>query len=163
MRTPPAFWLCMPLLAAMGFACTSEPRVSLATTGVLTQISDEAIAGEVQVNIRNTGSLEIELLEYHYSVQSGDRGWTGRHAGELVLSPGIDREATLPIVVRAPAGGWPGGAPPQSLPCSLSGSLVYIGNGVFDETLAELGYRPSAPFGGHVTLDRPAEASAESD
>lgn len=147
---------CLWLAAAAG--CTTEPRVDLANQGTITQVTAEALAGAAPLTITNPGTLEIELLEYHYSVQAQGRGWTGRHAGELVLSPGVDRKAELPIVVKAPAGGWPEGGPPGSVQCAISGSLVYIGNGVFDETLAELGYRPSAPFGGTVTLT-PAEAA----
>ena len=139
-------------VALMTVGCTTEPRITMADQGTLSERTDKALSGEVGLTITNPGTLEIELLEYHYTVSSGGASWTGRHAGELVLSPGIDRTAALPIVIISPPGGWANASPPDSVQCSVSGSLVYIGNGVFDETLAELGYRPWANFGGTVVL-----------
>lgn len=135
-------------------SCATEPTLTLATQGTLLEQTPTALSGGVALSISNPGTLEIELLEYHYSVAAVGRTWSGRHAGELVLSPGKDRQTVLPIVVLKPAGGWPTGEPPSSVQCSVSGSLVYIGNGVFDETLVELGYRPKASFGGQVLLQR---------
>lgn len=163
-------WIMVAVLVsavALTVGCTTEPRISISDQGTLSERTATAVSGSVGLVITNPSTLEIELLEYHYTVSSGGGTWTGRHAGELVLSPGIDRQAVLPIVVRAPAGGWSDGRPPESVQCRVSGSLVYIGNGVFDETLAELGYRPSADFGGTVVL-RPgqvvrAEQAAESN
>ena len=133
------------LLTLLG--CTSKPVIKVQAQGVLDKHSAEAVSGTVPVAITNTSPREIELLEYHYTVAvDGGQVWSGRHAGELVLSPGLDRHASLPVVLK---GTWPKHEPVR---CRVHGSLVFIGNGVFDETLVELGYRPSASFEGAVEL-----------
>ena len=140
------------IVALMTVGCTTEPRITVAHQGVLNEYTEKALSGNVELTITNPGTLEIELIEYHYTVSWGGASWSGRHAGQLVLSPGVDRAATLPIVILSPSGGWANGVAPDAVECRVSGSLVYIGNGVFDETLAELGYRPWADFGGKVVL-----------
>jgi hypothetical protein len=146
-------------LAATG--CTTNPLIEVHNRGVVLQRTDSAVSGSIGIDITNPGTLEIELLEYHYLVTtSNGLSWSGRHAGELVLSPGLDRSAALPIVVRAPTGRWPAGQAPDSLSCNVSGSLIYIGNGIFDESLAELGYRPSVSFSGAFQLATAQAAQA---
>lgn len=144
------------LFVCIATGCTAEPHVQVHERGVLLQTTTLAVSGQVPVVVTNPGTLEVELLEYHYLVTSSNGStWSGRHAGELVLSPGLDRKASLPVVVRAPSGGWPSGSAPDTVSCRISGSLIYIGNGTFDESLAELGYRPSTSFSGAFTLEPP--------
>ena len=147
------------LFACIATGSTAETHVRVLERGVLLQTTASAVSGQVPVVVTNPGALEVELLEYHYLVtNSNGSTWSGRHAGELVLLPGLDRGASLPVVVLAPAGGWPNGAAPGSVSCRISGSLIYIGNGTFDESLAELGYRPSTSFSGRFNLV-PAQAA----
>jgi hypothetical protein len=135
------------------------PTVTVGGQGVLLERTAAGISGQVQLKVANTGLLEIQLLEYHYDVQSSEGAvWHGRHAGELVLSPGVDRQATLPLVLFPPSEGSAVEGPLGPVHCRVWGSLVYIGNGVFDETLAEMGYRPQVAFAGEVVL-HPAQAA----
>ena len=153
------FMLSLLMLIPLLWGCSGTPTVTVGGQGVILERTASSMSGQVQLTIANTGTLEIQLLEYLYEVQTSDgTTWHGRHAGELVLSPGVDRQAVLPLVLTSHGGQPALEGPSASVHCRVSGSLIYIGNGVFDETLAELGYQPQASFAGDVVL-RPAQAA----
>ncbi|MDP7030031.1 MAG: hypothetical protein QF733_07415 [Phycisphaerales bacterium] len=125
--------------------CVSPPSVQVLDTGRITEQTADATAGTVQVHITNPNDRAIKLVEYNYTVRAPGRGaWNGRHAAGLVLSPGFDRVADLPVVL--PAGTGAGAT------LSIGGTLRYLDTSVFAETMAEWGYRPTASFSGSATV-----------
>ncbi len=125
--------------------CISPPSVQVLDSGQITQQTADATAGTVQVRINNPNERSIKLIEYDYTVQTPGRGsWHGRHAAGLVLSPGFDRVAELPVVLPAGAG--------AGTTIHVGGSLRYLDTSIFAETMAEWGYRPAASFSGTATV-----------
>ena len=105
----------------------------------------DATAAVVPIRVTNPNTRSIKLVEYTYTVR-GEHGtsWNGRHAGGMVLSPGFDRSAELPIVL--PPGTRPGSR------VSISGALHYLDTSTFAETLAEWGWRPETHYSGAADL-----------
>ena len=128
--------------------CVSPPRVELAGNAEIDDRSDSAASAILPIQINNPNDRSIELIEYVYSISiPGQPSWQGRHAGGLVLSPGFDRVAHLPIVLPAsiPDGseGW------------ISGSLHYLDTSTLAESLAEWGLRPTTSFSGRFAITTP--------
>lgn len=137
------FSLVVPVLLT---ACVSPPNVRVTGSGHLAEQTADASAGSILVQVENPNDRSIRLVEYDYSATvPGGPGWHGRHAGGMVLSPGFDRIASLPIVL--PAGF------PSNGTVHVTGSLHYLDTGTFAQTLAEWGYRPTASFSGKVVLE----------
>ncbi len=135
-----------------GGGCASGTSVQVEPAGVITQRADTALAGTISVRIANHGELEVQAVEYTYTVTTASGpSWTGRQAGEIVLAPGSERVAELAIVVPAGAGGWTDGGP-SIIDAHVRGSLMYIGRSVQSETMADLGYEPIASFAGPIRL-----------
>lgn len=149
--------LSISLLAMVALTgCYSAPHVKLGQDLVITEQTSEAQAGQVTVSITNPNDRSIELVEYRYSATaSGHSTWTGRHAGGMVLAPGFDRRAQLPIVL--PVDITPG------TQVSISGNLRYLDTSTFAETLSEWGYRPTVGFGGTATISDSPQAAASTD
>ncbi len=133
---------------ALVAGCVSPPSVQVLDTGRITQATADATAGVVQVRITNPNERSIKLIEYDYTAQAPGRGaWHGRHAAGLVLSPGFDRVADLPVVLPA---GLPSGTT-----IYVGGSLRYLDTSTLAETMAEWGYRPAASFSGAAAMGQP--------
>lgn len=121
--------------------CSTPPRVEVGDRVVLDQATADATAGTIVVHVVNPGSEPIELIEYAYTAHvAGQARYQGRHAGEMVLSPGMVRDVPLPVVLG------PDISPGTSV--MLHGSLQFRGTTTWDETMAEWGYRPTAGFSG---------------
>ncbi len=135
----------IPLGSILLASCAGPPRVGIAGDARIEQRTAAAAAGVVPVKVTNPNDRSIQLVEFTYIVtaQNGTT-WNGRHAAGLVLSPGFDRIAELPVVLP------PGARPGQTL--RVGGSLHFLDTSTFAETLAEWGYRPTASFGGHTTI-----------
>jgi len=140
------FLLC---IGALG-GCITAPSVQVRGDARIEQRSEVASAGTVAVRITNPNARSIRLVEYDYSVAvQGGSSWRGRHDGGLVLSPGFDRVADLPIVL--PAGIAPGTR------IHIGGSLHYLDTSTFAQTMADWGYRPTAGFSGSAVIAGPAQ------
>jgi hypothetical protein len=108
-----------------------------------------ASAGTVAVRVVNPNPRSIRLVEYDYTVtMPGRSAWHGRHDGGMVLSPGFDRVAELPIVL--PANIQPGTR------IHVGGGLYYLDTSTFAQTLADWGYRPTAGFSGSAVVQEAA-------
>ena len=74
--------------AVLLVGCSTGPRVQVVKEGRLLERMPEAISGQVELSLSNAGTLELQLLEYHYTVNSPVGGsWSGRQAGDGDRSP----------------------------------------------------------------------------
>lgn len=137
-------------VAGLAIGCSTAPRVTLGDRIVLDQTTADASAGHVTVQVANTGTEPIELIEYTYQAHSGQQTYRGRAAGEMVLSAGMVRDVSIPVVL--PATITPGRQ------VSIQGTVHYRGTTTWDETMAEWGWRPSVGFSGHPTIASGADA-----
>jgi hypothetical protein len=158
-------WYCLPMLPRtlllsmlllLG-GCNAPPQVELSGEGALTERSSDATAGTVLIHVANPTSQPIDVVEFVYTAQvPGHSPWQGRHAGGLVLAPGFDRMAELPVVLPANMA--------QGTQVRISGSLHYLDTSTIAQTMAEWGYRPTTSFSGKAILSAapvPAKAAAE--
>ena len=145
------FLLPLPLLLA---GCLAQsPGIAVDSVEVVAR-NRNAMAVHFNLLLSNDNNKPIEPLEFTYVVDvEGRRAYSGRHAAELSLAEGgQNRPLTLPAVVRFDQFGWTTATVPISVPWSLSGSLVYVSEGVLAKTLLDLGYRPSTSFTADGTL-----------
>ena len=145
--------LISPVLMLTG--CLSmPPSISVDSVEVVSR-SDQAMALHYNLVLSNPNDQPIEPLEFTYSVSVAGRGvYQGRHAAEMTLdAAGQDRPLILPAVIPYERVGWTERTIPESERWSLSGALVYVSEGVFSETLLDLGYRPSTGFSASGTLN----------
>ena len=145
------FLLFLPVVLA---GClTQAPTISVDSTEIVAR-NHNAMAVHFNLLLTNNNNKPIEPLEFTYNVNiEGRRVYSGRHAAEMSLAEGgQDRPLALPAVVRFDQFGWSLVTLPVSLPWSLSGSLVYVNEGVLAKTLLDLGYRPSTSFSAEGTM-----------
>ncbi len=142
--------LCVCVMAG----CVTAPSVEVQGDAKIDQQSASATAGTIAVRVVNPNNRPIRLVEYDYTVQAGGGStWRGRHDGGMVLSPGFDRIAELPIVL--PVGTASGTR------IHVGGSLHYLDTSTFAQTLADWGYRPTSDFSGSGTVAEQAQAGPE--
>lgn len=147
--------LIVPFLLLLA-GCSAAPLVDLTGDARVTNQTTAATAGLVQVHVENPNTTPIKLVEFDYTVSvSGQRSWTGRHSGDMVLAPGFDRMAELPIVLPAGCG--------AGTRVKIHGSLHYLDTSTIAETMAEWGYRPTASFSGVATMQATTEPVAEAN
>ncbi|MDG2094987.1 MAG: hypothetical protein P8J89_06920 [Phycisphaerales bacterium] len=140
-----------PLLLSMCFllgGCLTRPPVIAVDSVEIVERNETAMALHYNLVLTNPNDKPIEPLEFTYSVSVAGRGvYSGRHAAEMTLDAGGQkRPLALPAVIPYDLAGWTNQTVPDSARWSLSGTLVYVDEGVFAETLLDLGYRPSTSF-----------------
>lgn len=147
------FLLILPLILLTG-CFTSAPIIAVDSVEVVGR-NDQAIALHYNLVLTNPNDKPIEPLEFTYSVSVAGRGvYQGRHAAEMTLDAGgQDRPMVLPAVIPFERVGWAESSVPDSARWSMSGTLIYVDEGVFAETLLDLGYRPSTGFSASGELD----------
>ena len=140
-----------------GCLSLTPPKVAVESIEVIA-VSSEAMAVSLHGTVANPHASQVRLLEFDYSLSVDGRSvFSGRHAAEMALIPGADRKIMLPASFPYAKLGWD----PQSLPdtsrWSMSGSLIYLGEGVLAETLLDMGYRPSTGMSasGELVLQPP--------
>ena len=133
---------------------SSPPIISVDSVEV-TGRNEQAMALNYNLVLTNPNDKPIEPLEFTYSVSVAGRGvYQGRHAAEMTLDAGgQDRPLILPVVIPYERVGWSESTVPDSARWSMSGTLIYVDEGVFSETLLDLGYRPSTGFSATGELD----------
>lgn len=148
-----ALLLLLPLLLLTG-CLTSPPIIAVDSVEVVGR-NDQAIALHYNLVLTNPNDKPIEPLEFTYSVSvSGRSVYKGRHAAEMTLDAGgQDRPMVLPAVIPFERIGWADSSVPDSAQWSMSGTLIYVDEGVFAQTLLDLGYRPSTGFSASGDLD----------
>lgn len=136
-------------LLAMGLAgCLSldPPAVAIKSIEV-TGVNEDAMSVALHGTVSNPHSGETRLLEFDYGLSiSGRSVYKGRHAAEMTLIPGANREITLPASFSFARLGWDNQSLPDTSNWSMSGSLLYLGEGVLAETLLDMGYRPTVGY-----------------
>ena len=148
---------CLILTAAVTFtgcAAISPPKVSIASVELVGEAED-ASSLVFHGTVENPHPETLRLLEYSYSVSMEGRSvYVGRHAAEMTLTPGAKRKIVLPAGFTDAAAGWKSDGPPQSSRWSMSGSLLFLGEGVLAETLLDMGIRPTVGFSASGELQR---------
>ena len=159
-----------PVLMLTG--CLSSPPIIAVDSVEVVSRSEQAMALNYNLKLTNPNDKPLEPLEFTYSVSVAGRGvYQGRHAAEMTLDAGGEnRPLALPAVIPYERIGWSDSTVPDSARWSLSGTLIYVDEGVFAETLLDLGYRPSTGFSASGDLDTVGligppvdEASLQSD
>ena len=134
------------LLALQGCLAGNAPVVEVKSMEVV-GVDRDAMALVLNGTVSNPHSSESRLLQFEYVLSVDGRSvFQGRHAAEMTLSPGVTREIALPASFLYSAAGWDASALPDDSSWTMSGSLVYLGAGVFSQTLLDLGYRPSVGY-----------------
>ncbi|MCH2134034.1 MAG: hypothetical protein MK116_09830 [Phycisphaerales bacterium] len=136
------------LVAMMCSGCLTRPPAIGVDSVEITARNEQAMAVQFNMVLSNGNNRPIEPLEFTYNVSVAGRGvYKGRHAAEMTLDAGgQDRPLALPAVIPYDRVSWSEQTIPASVSWSLSGTLVYMDEGVFAETLLDLGYRPSTGF-----------------
>jgi hypothetical protein len=140
------------IAALAGCENRQPPKLTLVDAAV-TQVSTEAIAFDVAVDMVNPNQKELELREFRYTVSvDGRQVFQGRRSAQASLPAEGGKRVRLPGVVRYDQMNWPappeGGPPPQAS-YRLSGSLTYVVPGALAEILFDTGVRkPKVGFSG---------------
>ena len=142
----------------LGGCFTQSPRIGVESVQVVAR-NQNAMAIQFNMELSNPNDKPIEPLELTYAVSVLGKGvYQGRHAAEMTLDArGMDRPLSLPAVIRFDQLGWSEDRIPGEAGWRLSGTLVYMNQGVFSETLLDLGYRPSTGFDASGVLDTAVE------
>ena len=146
--------LLIPSVLMLAGCLSTPPMIAVDSVEVVGR-SEQAMALHYNLVLTNPNDKPIEPLEFTYSVSVAGRGvYRGRHAAEMTLDAGgQDRPLALPAVIPYERVGWTDDSVPDSARWSLSGTLIYMDEGVFSETLLDLGYRPSTGFSASGDLD----------
>ena len=150
------------LLGVIPFiGCTSAPSITIDSVEVVGE-HDAAAALVFNGTISNMHEQTLRLLEFDYTLSlHGRRVYEGRHAAEMTLTDGSIRTFTLPASFPLLPQDYRGlGFLPDSSHWSLSGTLVYLGEGVLAETFLDMGIRPSVGFDASGDLQWPAGRTA---
>ena len=139
--------LVVPIFLFLGGCLTRPPIIAVDSVEIVNR-NEEAMAIHYNLVLTNPNDKPIEPLEFTYNVSVAGRGvYSGRHAAEMTLDAGGQkRPLSLPAVISYDRLGWTEATVPDSARWSMSGTLVYVDEGVFAETLLDLGYKPSTGF-----------------
>jgi len=150
------------LLGVIPFAgCAPAPSIVIESVEVVGE-HDEAAALVFKGTISNSHVQTLRLLEFDYTMSMhGRQVYQGRHAAEMTLTEGSKRTFTLPASFPLLLQDYRGlGFLPDSSHWSLSGNLVYLGEGVLAETFLDMGFRPSVGFKASGDLQWPSNRTA---
>ena len=139
------------LLLSMCFllgGCLIRPPIIAVDNVEIVERNENAMALHYNLVLTNPNDKPIEPLEFTYSLSVAGKGvYSGRHAAEMTLDAGGQkRPLSLPAVIPFDRIGWTQDTVPESARWTMSGTLVYVDEGVFAETLLDLGYRPTTEF-----------------
>ncbi len=137
--------------------CASAPSIAIESVEVVGE-HDEAASLVFNGTISNAHEQTLRLLEFDYTLSMhGRQVYQGRHAAEMTLTEGSKRTFTLPASFPLLPHDYRGlGFLPDSSKWSLSGNLVYLGEGVLAETFLDMGFRPSIGFKASGVLQWPS-------
>lgn len=147
MWTPARIFLVLMLMTSLG-GCVAlgPPRISIDSIEI-NAASEDGLAVTLHGTIENPHNETIRLLEFDYSLAvSGRSVYSGRHAAEMTLIGGATRPIALPAAFTLASVGWSSSALPEQSRWSMSGSLLYLSEGVLAETLLDMGFRPTATY-----------------
>lgn len=151
-------WLLCVFTASLASGCmsVSQPKVLIESVEIVGQ-QDSSTALLFHGRIENPHGGTLRLLQYNYNLTvQGKSVYHGRQAAGMTLIGGSERQFTLPAAFTNTVAGFDPAALPDASQWSLSGSLQFIGDSVFAETLREMGYEPTVGFSGSGTLQWPA-------
>jgi LEA14-like dessication related protein len=148
--------LACTVLALAGCENRQPPQITLGEASV-TQVTSEAVAFDVPVDMINPNLKELELQEFRYTVSvDGRQVFQGRRSAEASLPAEGGKRVRIPGVVRFDQMNWPvppQGSPPEQASYRVSGTLTYIVPGALAEILFDTGVRrPRAGFSGEGVL-----------
>ena len=148
-------WLLCVFMAFLAAGCTAPPTVTIESVEIVGQ-QDDATALLFHAHVANDHDHTLRLMQYEYTlVMGGASVYHGRHAAEMTLTPKSERRFTLPAAFPNAIAGIDSEVPTDASQWTISGSLLFIGDGVLAETLREMGYRPSVGFSASGVLQRP--------
>tara|TARA_Y100000589_G_scaffold324283_1_gene360205 strand:- start:2977 stop:3456 length:480 start_codon:yes stop_codon:yes gene_type:complete len=139
--------LLLPLLLVLPGCLAGNPPVVEVQSIELVGVDADAMSLILNGTVENPHASEARLLQFEYVLSvDGRQVFRGRHAAEMTLSPGVTRKISLPAAFTYVDAGWNAQELPDDSPWTMSGSLVYLGQGVLANTLLELGYRPTVGY-----------------
>lgn len=152
-------WSLLLVTALSG--CAPAPGIAIESVEVIGE-DDQAAALVFAGTISNPHDQTLRLLEFDYTLSMlGRQVYQGRHAAEMTLTDGSKRTFTLPASFPLLKSDYRGlGFMPDSSQWSLSGSLVYLGEGVLAETFLDMGFRPTVSFSASGELQWPSSRTA---
>lgn len=118
----------------------------------VTSSTPEAIAIELEFEIANTNNAPIQLIEYQYDVYAlGQHIYSGKQMALQSIPRWSTMQGTIPVVIRREDLHGQ-----NVLDWNLSGSLRYIEQGAFAQTLMNSGlWDPSAPIHANGVFEIP--------
>ena len=148
----------LPLVTLLLAGCLTRPPIIAVDSVEVVARNDEAMALQYNLVLSNPNDRPIEPLEFTYAVMvAGEGVYQGRHAAEMTLDAGgQDRPLALPVVIPYQRLGWSDATVPGTARWSMSGTLLYVNEGVLADTLLDLGYRPKTGFSASGELDTAA-------
>ena len=139
--------LLLPLLLGLPGCLSTAPPVVTVESIELVGVGEEAMSVSLNGTVANPHATEARLLQFEYVLSIDGRSvYQGRHAAEMTLTGGVTRTFSLPAAFPYAKAGWSPGQLPGESPWTMSGSLVYLGEGVLAETLLDLGVRPTVGY-----------------
>lgn len=141
--------------------CAPAPSITVESVQVVGEL-DGAAALVFNGTILNEHDQTLRLLEFDYTLSMhGRQVYQGRHAAEMTLIEGSKRTFTLPASYPFLKADYRGlGFLPDSSSWSISGTLVYLGEGVLAETFLDMGFRPTVGFSASGDLEWPSSMTA---
>lgn len=129
--------LVLGLAAALGLAGCASPSIAVREVSLRDQTA-EAVALDVQVELRNPADASMRLLQWDYTFSNASGSYSGTWEALTTLPPGETVTRTVPVVLPAAAGTeqW-----------SISGVLTYRSPSRIAEIVYDLGiWRPRTSF-----------------
>lgn len=132
--------------------CSVHAPIVSFTSATITESTPQAIAMEVSFEIANTNDEPVELLMYEYEVTAdGSHVYTGKAAALQTIPRFSTVQGLIPIVIRRDQI-----YSPSTLSWGLQGSLVYIQNDAFAQTLLNAGiWKPTTPLEASGAIEIP--------
>jgi hypothetical protein len=150
---PRAIRLASPaaLLGFITLAGCATPTITIGQVTLRDQTA-EAVALDVQVELRNPADASMRLLQWDYTFSNASGSYSGTWEALTTLPPGETVTRTVPVVLPAAAGTeqW-----------SISGVLTYRSPSRIAEIVYDLGiWRPRTSFAGSGSAGSAETAAA---
>lgn len=153
--------LAMAAATLLGGCGLGQPPAVRVLDASLGDVTDEAMALRIDVELHNPNPEPRKLQEFEYRVAiDGKPAFTGRRAAETTLAAGEVRRVQLPVVVRFDDAAWDRRTVPPEMSFAVDGRVSYITtSGPFASIRTDLGLGlPKSSFSGAGMLAADVDA-----